>query len=64
MAHPVHDILRRFLGTEQFAFDAGTRQFWPWDQGSRLSPVAVAVEDDEEEPVFFDDVYPWLEPES
>jgi hypothetical protein len=64
MAHPVHDLLRRFLGTEQFAFDAGSRQFWPLDQGSRLSPVAVSAEPDDEEPTQFDDVYPWLEPEA
>lgn len=63
MAHPVHDILRRILGTEQFAFDAGTRQFWPWDREPRLSAVAVPPAEDEE-PTQFDDVYPWLEPQN
>ena len=60
MAHPVHEILRRFLETEQFAFDAGARQIWPWERNGAGRPSADESED--EEPTQFDDVYPWLEP--
>lgn len=61
MAHPVHEILRRILGTEQFAFDAGARDFWPWERqaGSAAGPDEAGAD---EEPSQFDDVYPWLEP--
>ena len=29
MAHPLHEILRRLLDSEQFAFDANTKEYWP-----------------------------------
>jgi len=63
MAHPVHDLLRRFLGTEQFAFDAGARDIWPWERRARSAPGPDETEADDG-PNQFDDVYPWLEPES
>ncbi|MGQ0428637.1 MAG: hypothetical protein ACT4UQ_01705 [Gammaproteobacteria bacterium] len=63
MAHPVHAILRRFLGDEQYAFEASTPDLWPWEQGGE-SACAADESGDDEEPVFFDDVYPWLEPAS
>lgn len=31
MSHPIHDILMRWLETEQCAFDAKARHDWPWD---------------------------------
>ena len=33
MRHPIHDILIRWLDTEQYAFDEGSQEFWP--PGSR-----------------------------
>ena len=36
MRHPIHDILIRWLDTEQYAFDEGSQEFWPpgsWPQG-------------------------------
>lgn len=38
MPHPVHRILKRFLDSEQFAFDSTAREFWPSERfvpGSR-----------------------------
>ena len=29
MPHPVHDILKRFLDIEQFAFDTDAGEYWP-----------------------------------
>lgn len=60
MAHPVHEILRRLLGTEQFAFDTGAPEIWPWERADARGLDADASDDDE--PTQFDDVYPWLEP--
>lgn len=61
MAHPVHEILRRFLGTEQFVFDAGARDIWPWERAAGSAPGPDESTADAE-PAQFDDVYPWLEP--
>lgn len=33
MRHPVHDILIRWLETEQYAFDGASQEYWP--PGSR-----------------------------
>lgn len=33
MRHPIHDILIRWLETEQYAFDGASQEFWP--PGSR-----------------------------
>ena len=36
MRHPIHDILTRWLETEQYAFDRASQEFWPpgsWPQG-------------------------------
>ena len=36
MRHPVHDILIRWLETEQYAFDEASQEYWPpgsWPQG-------------------------------
>ena len=33
MRHPVHDILIRWLETEQYAFDEESKEYWP--PGSR-----------------------------
>jgi hypothetical protein len=27
--HPIHDILIRWLATEQYAFDGASREVWP-----------------------------------
>jgi len=62
VAHPIHALLGRLLGTEQFAFEAGTRDIWPWESPAGSPPGPDGTEADEE-PVQFDDVYPWLEPE-
>jgi hypothetical protein len=62
VAHPVHEILRRFLGSEQFAFGAEARELWPWERRDAHEPDPD--ESDDEEPTQFDDVYPWLEPAS
>lgn len=43
MAHPVHSILRRVLGTEQFAFDSGIRELWP---SERFPPFHHAPDTD------------------
>lgn len=63
MAHPVHDILRRLLGSEQYAFETGGRKIWPWEgqAGAAPAPDETVVD---EEPTQFDDVYPWLEPQN
>jgi len=29
MRHPVHELLQRFLDSQQFAFDARERALWP-----------------------------------
>jgi hypothetical protein len=29
MRHPVHDILIRWLETEQYAFDRASQEYWP-----------------------------------
>lgn len=29
MRHPVHDILIRWLETEQYAFDGASQEYWP-----------------------------------
>jgi hypothetical protein len=29
MRHPVHDILIRWLETEQYAFDPASQEYWP-----------------------------------
>jgi len=29
MRHPIHDILTRWLATEQYAFDDSAREVWP-----------------------------------
>ena len=36
MRHTIHDILIRWLETEQYAFDGASKEFWPpgcWPQG-------------------------------
>jgi hypothetical protein len=33
MRHPIHDILIRWLDTEQYAFDEASQEYWP--PGSR-----------------------------
>ena len=36
MRHPVHDILIRWLETEQYAFDPASQEYWPpgsWPEG-------------------------------
>lgn len=36
MRHPVHDILIRWLETEQYAFDGASQAYWPpgcWTPG-------------------------------
>lgn len=63
MAHPIHEILRRFLGTEQFAFETGGQDIWPWESQAGAAPGPDESEVDEE-PTQFDDVYPWLEPQN
>ncbi len=63
MAHPVHDILKRYLGSEQFAFDTNASAGWPWEGAA--TPARYPVESgNSEEPTQFDDLYPWLEPQS
>lgn len=35
MRHPIHDILIRWLETEQYAFDGASQEYWPpgcWPQ--------------------------------
>jgi hypothetical protein len=53
----------RVLGTEQYAFEAAAPDIWPWEQpgGPGRAPDETRAA---EEPVQFDDVYPWLEPEA
>ena len=29
MRHPIHDILVRWLETEQYAFDPASQEYWP-----------------------------------
>lgn len=38
MRHPVHDLLIRWLETEQYAFDEASKEYWPpgsWPQGGQ-----------------------------
>ena len=34
MPHPIHDILLKWLGTEQSSFDTGSYKYWPWEDSS------------------------------
>jgi hypothetical protein len=50
MSHPIHDLLLRWLGTEQCAFDADTtvhENYWP---SERLPVVPDFGDADEPEP--------------
>jgi hypothetical protein len=63
MAHPIHAILWRYLGSEQCAFDANASAGWPWE-GAATPARYPAEPGDGGEPTQFDDLYPWLEPQS
>lgn len=50
MRHPVHDILIRWLETEQYAFDGASQEYWPpgsWPQdgGGGFDETSQSSED-------------------
>jgi hypothetical protein len=51
MRHIVHDILARYLGSEQHAFEASARELWPQSAARHARPIG------EDEPGGGHDVY-------
>ena len=56
MRHPIHDILIRWLETEQYAFDEESQEYWPpgsWPEGredGESGDIAQSSEDSTRDP--------------
>ena len=56
MRHPIHDILIRWLETEQYAFDEESQEYWPpgsWPEGredGESGDIAQSSEDSSRDP--------------